>query len=177
MALLHLGAGLGNGLCNLHNARRARSPVAVVVGDMATWHRSADPVLNCDLESLAATQGRVLKVTAAGDAGSVMRQAVAAAVAGGEGVGGADAAASSIVTVLFPHDISWAKADDSASAVAAGTNGSSSGSGQALADDPGAVAFMRGCAAALKEAGARGKAAILLGGAATLQDGAIPFQF
>lgn len=29
MALLHLGPGLGNGLCNLHNARRARSPVVV----------------------------------------------------------------------------------------------------------------------------------------------------
>jgi hypothetical protein len=41
LALLHLGPGLGNGLCNLHNARRAGSPVVVMVGDMATWHRAA----------------------------------------------------------------------------------------------------------------------------------------
>ena len=34
--LLHLGPGLGNGLANLHNARRARSPVLAVVGDHAT---------------------------------------------------------------------------------------------------------------------------------------------
>jgi acetolactate synthase I/II/III large subunit len=41
MALLHLGPGLANGLCNLHNARRARSPILVLVGDHATWHASA----------------------------------------------------------------------------------------------------------------------------------------
>src|SRR6476469_3472845 len=31
--LLHLGPGLANGLSNLHNARRARSPVRAVAGD------------------------------------------------------------------------------------------------------------------------------------------------
>ena len=35
--LLHLGPGLGNGLANLHNARRARVPMVVVVGDHATY--------------------------------------------------------------------------------------------------------------------------------------------
>ncbi|MFT5441834.1 MAG: acetolactate synthase-1/2/3 large subunit, partial [Myxococcota bacterium] len=30
--LLHLGPGLGNGLANLHNARRARSPIVNIVG-------------------------------------------------------------------------------------------------------------------------------------------------
>jgi len=33
--LLHLGPGLSNGLANLHNARRARSPVLVLVRDQA----------------------------------------------------------------------------------------------------------------------------------------------
>ena len=37
--LLHLGPGLGNGWANLHNARRARSPVVNVVGDHATYHK------------------------------------------------------------------------------------------------------------------------------------------
>ena len=34
--LLHLGPGLGNGLANLHNARRARTPIVNIVGDHAT---------------------------------------------------------------------------------------------------------------------------------------------
>eukprot|EP00659_Diplonema_papillatum_P018760 gene18760-28965_t len=43
--LLHLGVGLANGIANLHNARRAGTPVLNIVGEMATWHRSADPLL------------------------------------------------------------------------------------------------------------------------------------
>ncbi|MEE4297981.1 MAG: thiamine pyrophosphate-binding protein, partial [Pseudomonadales bacterium] len=38
MTLLHLGAGLGNGVANLHNARRAASPLLNVVGDHARHH-------------------------------------------------------------------------------------------------------------------------------------------
>ena len=38
--LLHLGPGLGNGLANLHNARRAHVPVVNVIGDHATYHKS-----------------------------------------------------------------------------------------------------------------------------------------
>ena len=40
--LLHLGAGLANGGANLHNARRAGSPVVNIVGDHATFHRVHD---------------------------------------------------------------------------------------------------------------------------------------
>jgi len=39
MALLHLGPGLANGLCNLHNARRAHTPLLLVVGEHSTWHK------------------------------------------------------------------------------------------------------------------------------------------
>ena len=39
ITLLHGGPGLGNGLANLHNARRAQTPVLNVVGDQATHHR------------------------------------------------------------------------------------------------------------------------------------------
>src|ERR1700749_2689123 len=38
--LLHLGPGLANGLANLHNARRGRTPVINIVGDHATHHVS-----------------------------------------------------------------------------------------------------------------------------------------
>lgn len=53
MTLLHLGPGLANGIANLHNARRARTPVVNVVGEHASWHQHADPPLASDIESLA----------------------------------------------------------------------------------------------------------------------------
>lgn len=51
--LLHLGPGLANGLANLHNARRARSPMINVVGDHASYHLKHDAPLTSDIESLA----------------------------------------------------------------------------------------------------------------------------
>ncbi|EUA23697.1 thiamine pyrophosphate enzyme, N-terminal TPP binding domain protein [Mycobacterium xenopi 4042] len=44
--LVHLGPGLANGLANLHNARRARVPMVVVVGDHATYHKKYDAPWN-----------------------------------------------------------------------------------------------------------------------------------
>ena len=37
--LLHLGPGLANGLANVHNARRANTPMVNIVGDHATYHK------------------------------------------------------------------------------------------------------------------------------------------
>src|SRR5512139_3837036 len=51
--LLHLGPGLGNGLANLHNARRAIVPVVNVVGDHATHHARYDAQLQSDIETVA----------------------------------------------------------------------------------------------------------------------------
>src|SRR5271166_1567991 len=51
--LLHCGPGLANGLANLHNARRARSPMVNVVGDHATYHKRFDAPLESDIESVA----------------------------------------------------------------------------------------------------------------------------
>ncbi|MEL7374444.1 MAG: thiamine pyrophosphate-binding protein, partial [Pseudomonadota bacterium] len=42
MTLLHLGPGFANGLANLHNARRARSPIINVIGDHAVDHVALD---------------------------------------------------------------------------------------------------------------------------------------
>ena len=55
MNLLHLGPGFANGIANLHNANRARSPVLNVIGEHATWHKEADPPLAMDIEGLSAT--------------------------------------------------------------------------------------------------------------------------
>ena len=49
--LLHLGPGLANGLANLHNARRARTPLLAVVGDHATYHKQFDAPLESDIET------------------------------------------------------------------------------------------------------------------------------
>ena len=38
LTLLHLGPGFANGIANLHNARRARSPIVNLIGDHASWH-------------------------------------------------------------------------------------------------------------------------------------------
>jgi len=53
LTLLHLGPGLANGLANLHNARRAHTPVVNLVGDHTTWHRGADSPLESDIGALA----------------------------------------------------------------------------------------------------------------------------
>jgi acetolactate synthase-1/2/3 large subunit len=50
--LLHLGPGYGNGIANLHNARRAFTPVVNVIGDHATYHRQYDAPLNSDIATL-----------------------------------------------------------------------------------------------------------------------------
>ncbi|MFZ0929069.1 MAG: acetolactate synthase large subunit, partial [Syntrophobacteraceae bacterium] len=55
LTLLHLGPGFANGIANLHNARRARSPILNIIGQHTTWHIDADPPLNMDIASLART--------------------------------------------------------------------------------------------------------------------------
>jgi acetolactate synthase-1/2/3 large subunit len=45
-------AGLANGVANLHNARRASTPVLNIIGDMAVWHAQADAPLAMDIEAL-----------------------------------------------------------------------------------------------------------------------------
>jgi acetolactate synthase-1/2/3 large subunit len=51
--LLHLGPGLGNGLANLHNARRAHTPIVNIIGDHATYHAQYDAPLQSDIETVA----------------------------------------------------------------------------------------------------------------------------
>lgn len=52
MTLLHLGPGFANGIANLHNARRARTPLLNIIGEHATWHQHADPPLAMNIEAL-----------------------------------------------------------------------------------------------------------------------------
>jgi len=98
LTLLHLGPGLANGLANLHNARRARSPVVNLVGDQATWHRPFDAPLTSDIESLAAPVSGWMRTTrAAAQLASDFRDAVAAATA----------APGAVATLVVPADCQW----------------------------------------------------------------------
>src|SRR3954451_17919913 len=51
--LLHLGSGLGNGLANLHNARKGKVSIVNIVGDHATYHTQYDAQLQSDIETVA----------------------------------------------------------------------------------------------------------------------------
>lgn len=53
LTLLHLGVGLGNGIANLHNARRARSPIVNIVGDHPQSHIPYDAPLTSDIATMA----------------------------------------------------------------------------------------------------------------------------
>src|SRR5258706_7337842 len=78
--LLHLGPGLGNGLANLHNARRAHTPVVNVVGDHATYHKQYDAPLESDIEAVARSlQGWVRRSATTAQVRADAAAAVAAA--------------------------------------------------------------------------------------------------
>ncbi len=97
-ALLHLGPGLANGLANLHNARRARTPVVTIVGDHATQHKRLDAPLESDIDSLAWPVSAWLRRSArSADAGTDTADAVAAALGPPGGV----------ATLIVPADVSW----------------------------------------------------------------------
>ncbi|MEU7975072.1 acetolactate synthase large subunit [Micromonospora sp. NPDC049089] len=98
--LLHLGPGLAYGLTNLHNSRRANSPVVNIVGDHATFHTAFDPPLNSDIAALAGwLRGPVRRPEDAAGAGPDAAAALAAAL---EPPG-------QIATVIMPADVSWSE--------------------------------------------------------------------
>ena len=78
--LLHLAPGLGNGLANLHNARRAHVPMVVVIGDHATHHKKYDAPLESDIDSVAGTvSGWLRRTTDVADVGTDAVEAVISA--------------------------------------------------------------------------------------------------
>ncbi len=96
--LLHLGPGLGNGIANLHNARRAHVPIVNIVGDHATYHHQYDAPLDSDIDTLAK------------NVSGWLRTSRTAAEVGGDG---ADAVAAArrppgqVATLVIPADVSW----------------------------------------------------------------------
>jgi acetolactate synthase-1/2/3 large subunit len=147
LTLLHLGPGLANGLANLHNARRAHSPVVNLVGDQATWHRAADAPLTSDIESLAKPVSRWVRT-------SQRAERLAADVA--EALAAAARAPAGVATLVVPADCQWEEARGPVPPVAV------------PARPVPAVARIDAVARRLRGSGA---AALLLGGDALVESG------
>ncbi|MEV1328501.1 acetolactate synthase large subunit [Micromonospora costi] len=96
--VLHLGPGLGHGLSNLHNARRANSPIVNIVGDHPTHHKSYDPPLESDIETVARSlRGPVRRPE---NAAGVSQDAISTLADALEPPG-------QIATLIMPADVSW----------------------------------------------------------------------
>src|SRR3954447_4402759 len=101
MTLLHLGPGMANGIANLHNAHRARTPLLSVVGEHAAFHRGRGAPLETDIEALA---GPVSKwVRTSGSADGVATDAA-------EAVAAARSAPAGVATLIVPADCAWSDA-------------------------------------------------------------------
>lgn len=103
LALLHLGPGLANGLANLHNARRARSPVVAVVGDHASWHLSADAPLTMDIDSVARPVSALVRHV--GSPAAIARDTA-------EAIAVARSRRGAVATLVVPHDHQLAPAPE-----------------------------------------------------------------
>jgi acetolactate synthase-1/2/3 large subunit len=101
--LLHLGPGLANGLSNLHNARRASSPIVNIVGDHASTHSRYDAPLASDIVGFARpVSDWVHSSTSARSVGADAARAVRAA----------RQAPGQISTLILPADTAWDVAED-----------------------------------------------------------------
>lgn len=98
--LLHLGPGLANATANLHNARRAHTPIVNIIGDHASWHGEFDAPLTSDIAALAGTTSVWCETTTAAD--RVAAQ-TAVAVAAARSTPG-------IASLIVPVDHQWSDA-------------------------------------------------------------------
>ena len=97
--LLHLGCGLGNGLANLHNARKGKVPVVNIVGDHATYHVKYDAQLQSDIETVARNVSPGFVRTS--QSTEALCQDAAEAIAVAKGLPG------QVATLILPADVSW----------------------------------------------------------------------
>ena len=95
--LFHLGPGFGNGIANMHNAKRANVPIVNIVGEHATYHKRYDAPLNSSIETLA------------GQYSAWMRSSANSADVARDGAEAVAAARSkrAISTLILPADTAW----------------------------------------------------------------------
>lgn len=100
--LLHLGPGLGNGLANLHNAKKARSGMVNIVGEHASYHIKHDAPLTADIEGVARPMSDWVLTS---------RSAKDVAADGAKAVEAARTVPGQIATLILPADTAWGEAE------------------------------------------------------------------
>ncbi len=105
--LLHLGCGLGNGLANLHNARKGKVPVVNIVGDHATYHQPLDAQLQSDIETVARNVSPEF-VRSSRKTEDLCRDAV-------DAIAAATGPPGRVATLILPADVSWGEGGEPAS--------------------------------------------------------------
>lgn len=100
--LLHLGPGVGNGLANLHNARRGYVPVVNIVGDHARHHLELDAPLTSDVDTVCEPMSRwVGRVNDPSEVSSMAVEAVRQSYGPERGV----------ASLTLPADCAWSDAE------------------------------------------------------------------
>jgi acetolactate synthase I/II/III large subunit len=98
LTLLHLGPGLANGLANLHNARKAGSPIINIVGEHTTQHLEYDAPLTSDTEGVARPMSHWVKTG---------RDSTTIAADGAQALAVAKTPPGQIATLILPADTAW----------------------------------------------------------------------
>ncbi|MBT8064370.1 MAG: acetolactate synthase large subunit, partial [Gammaproteobacteria bacterium] len=101
VTLLHVGSGFSNSMANLHNARRANTPLVNIVGDHATYHLKYDAPLTSDVPAHADICSSWVRTSSSADD---------LAAAGAEAVTASMSGAGGIATVIAPADHAWEEA-------------------------------------------------------------------
>ena len=103
--LLHLSSGLGNGVANLHNARKGKTPIVNIVGDHATYHLQYDAQLRSGIEAIAHNCSGWVRTSQDVEA---LCQDVAEAILAAKGPPG------QVATLILPADVSWSECQSKA---------------------------------------------------------------
>ncbi|MDR3438402.1 acetolactate synthase large subunit [Telmatospirillum sp.] len=106
VTLLHLGPGLGNGLANLHNARKAQVPVVNIIGDHATTHQRFEAPLTSNVAAFAGTVSHWVHSS---------RGSATVAADAARAVQAARTAPGQIASLILPADTAWRPAERIAS--------------------------------------------------------------
>lgn len=106
--LLHLGPGLGNGLANLHNAKKAFTPVVNIVGEHATYHIEHNAPLTADIEGIARPVSGWVKTS---------RSAKDVAQHGAEAVAASMGVPGQVATLILPANTAWEESNGPATKV------------------------------------------------------------
>ena len=98
VSLLHLGPGLANGAANLHNAKKARTPMLTLVGEHAVSHRRFEAPLTADIEGAAAPFADWVRTAGASETFAADAMEALGAATGSPGRG---------AVLIAPADLGW----------------------------------------------------------------------